>query len=192
MEQQLAQEQKKPNLLAFQIALLYAIYNLALIYLSEAMGMGGANYENVSIGLKILSTALTYVPFIAAIIYVQTKHRSELGGFITFGRAFSAGFKVAAYAGLFIALLTVLYYKILSPGSMEAIIDAARAKAGSDEQQLKGIEMMSKYMILFMVFGLAVTFTISGLIISLISAAIVKKENPNPFARQADEQFGAN
>lgn len=189
MEQQLAQAQKKPNLLAFQIALLYAFYNLALVYLSEAMGMGGANYDNVSIGLKILSTALTYVPFIAAIIYVQTKHRSELGGYITFGRAFSAGFKVAAYAGLFIALITALYYKVLSPGSMDAVIDAAIAKAGNNEQQVKGIEMMSKYMILFMVFGLAVTFTISGLIISLISAAIIKRENPNPFGHQTDDQF---
>lgn len=192
MEQQLAQEQKKPNLLAFQIALLYAFYNLALIYLSEAMGMGGANYENISIGLKILSTALTYVPFIAGVIYVQIKHRSDLGGYITFGRAFSAGFKVAAYAGLFIALLTVLYYKLLSPGSMDAIIDAAIAKAGNNEQQVKGIEMMSKYMILFMVFGLAVTFTISGLIISLISAAIIKKENPNPFSSQVSDQFRGN
>ena len=106
MEQQLAQEQKKPNLLAFQVALLYSFYSIALTFASEMMGMGGANYENVSIGLKILSTGLTYFPFIAAILYVQTKHRKELGGYITFGRAFSAGFKVAAYAGLFIAILT--------------------------------------------------------------------------------------
>jgi len=192
MEQQLAQEQKKPNLLAFQVALLYSFYNLALIYFSEAMGMGGANYENISIGLKILSTALTYIPFIAAILYVQIKHRNELGGYITFGRAFSAGFKVAAYAGLFIALVTLLYYKVLSPGSMDNIVDTAIAKAGNNEQQVKGIEMMRKYMILFMIFGVAVTFTISGLVISLLSALVIKRDNPNPFASHKDEQFGTN
>ncbi len=190
MEQQLTEEQKKPNVLAFQLALLFAFYNMAMIYVSELMGLGGAKYETASVGIKMLSTALTYVPFIGVIYYVQIKHKADLGGFISFKRAFSAGFKLAAYAGLFIALLTVLYYKVLSPSSMTAVIDAAIQNAGDDPQKLKGVEMMSKYIILFMVFGLAVTFTISGLIISLISAAIVKKENPNPFANQKDPNFG--
>lgn len=184
MEQQLLQEEKKPNLLAFQVAVIYSFYSLALTFATELMGLGGANYESASFGLKALSTLLTYVPFVAAILYVQTKHKAELGGYITYGRAFSAGFKVAAYAGLFIALLTILYYKVLSPASMDGIIDAAMEKAGDDERQIEGIEMMSKYMGLMMAFGVAVTFTLSGLIISLITAAVVKKENANPFANQ--------
>ena len=181
MEQQLLQEEKKPNVLAFQIAVIYAFYSMALTYISELMGMGGANAQNASFGLKAFSTLLTYVPFVAAILYVQLKHRTELGGTITFGRAFSAGFKMAAYAGLFIGLLTILYYKVLSPGSMEGILDAAVANADGNEAQLEGLEMMSKYMALMMAFGVAVTFTISGLIISLITAAIVKKENVSQF-----------
>lgn len=192
MEQQLLQEQKKPNLLAFQIALLYSFYSIILTYVSEMMGIGGAGAMEASIGVKILTTFLTYLPFIGAIIYVQTKHRNELGGFITFGRAFSAGFKVAAYSGLFIGILTLLYYKVLSPSSIDNLMDAAIAKAGNDENQIKGIEMMRKYMVFMMMFSVAVTFTISGLIISLISAAIVKRENPNPFAGQNDPNFGAN
>ncbi len=190
MEQQLLQEQKKPNLLAFQVALLYSFYSLALTFVSEMMGMGGAGYQTASIGIKILYNLLVYVPFIAAIYYVQAKHKSELGGYITFGRAFSAGFKMAAYSGLFIALLTLLYYMVLSPGSLDKIIDAAVEKADGDENQIKGIEMMSKYMALMMGFGVAVTITLSGLIISLITAAILKKDNPNPFGVQSDEDFG--
>ena len=184
MEQQLLQEEKKPNVLAFQVAVIYAFYNLALTFITELMGLGAANYDSASIGLKALSTILTYVPFVGAIIYVQTKHKAELGGYITFGRAFSAGFKVAAYAGLFIALLTILYYKVLSPGSMDGIMEVALEKAGDDERQIEGIEMMGKYMALMMGFGVAVTFTLTGLIISLITAAVIKKENTNPFANQ--------
>ncbi len=190
MDQQLLQEQKKPNMLAFQIALLYAFYSLALTFVSEMLGMGGAGYQTASMGVKIAYNLLVYAPFIAAIYYVQAKHKSELGGFITFGRAFSAGFKMAAYAGLFISLLTILYYTVLSPASLDKIIDVAIENADGNEQQVKGIEMMSKYMAAMMAFGVAVTLTLSGLIISLITALIVKKDNPNPFGSHSDENFG--
>ena len=182
MEQQLLQEEKKPNLLAFQIAVIYAFYSMALTYVSESMGISGADPESTSVGVKALITLLTYVPFVAAILYVQIKHRTELGGRITFGRAFSAGFKMAAYAGLFVGLLTILYYKVISPGSLDKIMDAAIEKADGNEAQLEGMEMMSQYMAPMMAFGIAVTFTLLGLIISLITAAIVKKENNTPFA----------
>ncbi|WP_343534381.1 DUF4199 domain-containing protein [Pedobacter sp.] len=181
MEQQLLQEQKKPNVLAFQVALLFSFYSIALTYASELMGLGTANVKNISIGLKILTTLLTYIPFIGAIMYVQTKHKKELGGYITFGRAFSTGFKVSAYAGLFIAILTFIYYKVLNPAAMDQVIEFAISNAKGDENQIKGIEMMSKYMVFMMMFSVAVTFTFTGLIISLITAAIIKKDNPNPF-----------
>lgn len=192
MEQQLLQEEKKPNLLAFQVALLYSFYSIALTYASEFMGMGAANAKNLSIGLRVLSTLLTYVPFICAIIYVQTKHKKELGGYITFGRAFSTGFKVSAYAGLFIAILTLLYYKVLNPAAMDDLIELAKSNAGDNENQLKGVEMMSKYMVFMMMFGVAVTFTLTGLVISLITSAIIKKDNPNPFGFPTETHMEGN
>lgn len=192
MEQQLLQEQKKPNALAFQVALLFSFYSIALTFVSEFIGMGAANAKDMSIGMKALSTILSYGPFIVAIVYVQTKHKKELGGYITFGRAFSTGFKVSAYSGLFIAILTLLYYKVLNPAAMNDIIDLAISNAGGNENQIKGIEMMSKYMVFMMAFGVAVTFTVTGLVISLISAAIIKKDNPNPFGIPTEDRTEGN
>ncbi len=113
-----------------------------------------------------------------AIVFVQITHKKELGNYITFGRAFSAGFKVAAYAGLFIAVLMILYYKVLDTKAYEDLMDMAIENAGDDENQLKGVEMMRPYMVYFIGFGAAVVYTFFGLIVSLIGAAIVKKVKP--------------
>jgi hypothetical protein len=191
MEQELLQAEKKPNVLAFQIALLFSFYIIALTFAMELMGMG-AEVTETSLIQKIVATTLSYVPFIVAIYYVQAKHKKELGGYITFGRAFSAGFKVAAYSGLFIGILILIYYKILNQAGFEKIIESAIAQAGTGEAAEKGIEMMQKYMIIFLMFGIAVTYTIWGLIISLVTAAIIKKERPVFFqSHNVDSDFPA-
>jgi hypothetical protein len=71
----------------------------------------------------------------------------------------------------------VLYYQFLDQAAMNEIVDASIAKATSD-QQVQGIEKMRPYFALMSGFGAAVMFTISGLIVSLISAAFLKKERP--------------
>ncbi|HWW40973.1 MULTISPECIES: DUF4199 domain-containing protein [unclassified Pedobacter] len=177
MQQQLIEMEKKPNVLAFKGALAYAVYFLALIYIFKMIGID-TNNTNLPLGEKILSSALSYIPFILAIVYVQTNHKKELGGYITFGRAFSAGFKVAAYSGLFLAVLLMLYYKVLDRSAFDNLIDKAKEAAGDDENKIKGVEMMRPYMIYFIGFGAAITYTFFGLIVSLIGAAIVKKEKP--------------
>ena len=96
----------------------------------------------------IISSLLAWGVFIFAIVYAQIAHKKELGGFMTFGRAFSTGFKVSAYAGLFMALLLLLYYQVIDPAAVTQMVDTAVANAKSD-QQIQGIEMMAKYMGLF-------------------------------------------
>lgn len=177
MQQQLTEMEKKPNMLAFKSALAYAVYFLALIYIFKLIGID-SNNVNLPIGEKILTSALSYIPFILAIVYVQTNHRKELGGYITFGRAFSAGFKVAAYSGLFLAIFLILYYKVLDRQAFEGLMDKAIETAGDDENKVKGVEMMRPYMIYFIGFGAAISYTFFGLIVSLIGAAILKRERP--------------
>ena len=175
MEQEILQEQKKPNALAFQVAIAFAFYTLALIFIMNLLGVS-AQVEGTPIWQKVISFILSYGTFILAIYYAQNKHKNELGGFITFGRAFSAGFKVAAYAGLFICLLMMLYYGLIDKGALQDIIDLQIKAAGNNEQALKGVNMMSKYMIYMIAFGSAITYTLFGLVISLITAAVVKKD----------------
>ena len=175
MEEQLLQVEKKPNALAFKVAISFAVYSIALIYLLKFLGIDSTN-PDLPVGEKIIAIVLSYGVLIAAIIFTQITHKRELGGFITYGRAFSTGFKVAAYSGLFVGLLFILYYKLLDPTALDRIADAAIAQADGDENKIRGIEMMRGYMWIFTAFGAAVAYTILGLIVSLISAAVIKKE----------------
>ncbi|MDQ0967239.1 hypothetical protein QFZ20_002642 [Flavobacterium sp. W4I14] len=175
MEQQLLQEEKKPNALAFKVAISFAVYSIVLIFILKFLGIDSVD-PDLPIAEKIIAMVLSYGVFILAIFYTQVTYRKMLGGYITYGKAFSTGFKVAAYAGLFVGLLFILYYKVLDPSALDRVADSAIEKANGNEQQIKGIEMMRGYMWAFTAFGAAIVYTILGLIISLITAAIVKKE----------------
>ncbi|MBB5639244.1 hypothetical protein HDF26_000116 [Pedobacter cryoconitis] len=177
MEQQLRQLEIKPNKVAFQAAIAFSLYTLALVFIFKLLNIDTQD-EHISVPTRIISMICSYVPFILAILYAQTRHKTELGGYITFGRAFSAGFKVAAYSGLFIAVLFVLYYKVLDPTALDHAVDMAVEKAGDNEKAAKGAAMMKPYLAIFIGFGAAMTYTIFGLVLSLIGAAILKKENP--------------
>ncbi len=176
MEQNFLELEKKPNKLALQASLAFTVYFLLLIFIFKFLEINAQN-QNLSTGSKIISQFLSYIPFILAIVYVQTNYKKELGGFVTFGRAFSAGFKVAAYSGLFLFILQVIYY-FIDKQAIQELMDIAIESADGDEQKIKGIEMMKPYMGLFIGFGTAMTYTVFGLVISLVGAAIIKKEVP--------------
>jgi hypothetical protein len=177
MDTQVDHKPLNPNMLAFKAALTYSIYFLVLLFLFNWMGINQGD-PNAPFAEKAIAFLASWAPFILAIIYVQTTYKKELGGFISFGKAFSAGFKVAAYTGLFLALLMILYYKVLDKEAFQKLIDSALKTAGDDENKRKGIEMMQPYMTFFIAFGAAVSYTFFGLVISLINAAIIKKEQP--------------
>ncbi|TCC98847.1 DUF4199 domain-containing protein [Pedobacter hiemivivus] len=180
MEEKTVEAVKTPNAMAFKSALVYAIYFLALIYVFKFAGID-QNDPNSSMAEKLVGSLASYLPFILAIVYVQTNYKKALNDFISFKTAFSAGFKVAAYAGLFIAIVLMVYYKVLDPTAFERLIDAAREAAAGDATQLKGVEMMKSYMVFFIGFGAAITYTLLGLVTSLIGAAVIKKEVPLHF-----------
>ncbi len=177
MEQQLKELEIKPNKLAFQVAVAFSLYTLALIYIFKLLGIDNQQ-ENMNIATRIISSVLSYVPFVLAVVYTQTKHRTDLGGYMSFGRGFSAGFRVGTNAGLFIAVLLVLYYMVLDPAALDHILEIAADKAGGDEKALRGVRMMKPYMPIFIAFGAAMTYTIFGIVVSLVGAAVFKKEKP--------------
>jgi len=177
MEEVVVEPKKNPNMLAFKSAIAYSVYFLVLMFVMKWLGVD-QNNPNTTVAEKIIYSLASYIPFIMAVVFVQTTYKKELGGYISFGKAFSSGFKVAAYAGLFIAVFTILYYKVLDTNAFNQLMDSAKAAADDDENKVKGVEMMRPYMIFFIGFGVAVSYTIYGLIISLIGAAVIKKEQP--------------
>lgn len=176
MHQNLIELEKKPNKLAFQAAIAFALYFFVLIFVFKFLNISPAN-THLSTASKVISQLLSYVPFFLAIVYVQSNHKKELGDYMTFNRGFSAGFKVAAYAGLLLFLVQVIYY-FVDKSATDELLAAAIEQADGDEQKVKGVEMMRPYMGLFVGFGTAMTYTIIGLVASLIGAAVFKKERP--------------
>jgi hypothetical protein len=123
---------------------------------------------------------LTYLPFVIFLILTQIEFKTQLGGFLTFGEGFSAGFRYALFTGLLVAVFVYLYCAILSPAVFDKAIEASRAqmeaKNMSTEQIDKGMDIAKKWGPIMGAFGTAIVYPLIGAIISLITAAIFKKE----------------
>lgn len=178
MDPILLQEDKKPNALAFKVALGFSLYTLAMIYVFKFAGIDTTSAD-VPVVNKIIVFISSYGIFIMAIYFVQATFKKELGDYISYKSAFSAGFKVAAYAGLFIGILYAIYFKVLDTSAIDKIAEVAIEKAGENEQQVKGVETMKPYMWIFASFTAAISYSIFGLFVSLITAAIIKNDQKN-------------
>ena len=124
---------------------------------------------------------LSYIPFIAFLLLAQKEYKDQLGGFITFGQGFMSGFIYSVIAGIIIAIFMYIYLGILSPQVWEQILATTRDKLTenknlSSEQIDQAMEITRKYGVLLTVVGTAIGTPIVGAIISLIGAAIFKKE----------------
>lgn len=134
---------------------------------------------------------LGYIPFLGCLFLTQKEFRDELGGFITFNQGFSAGFRYAVFNGLLLAVFTYLYLAILSPAIFEKSLEASQnqmaTKGMSQEQIDKAMEIAKKWGPVGGAFFLAIWYAIVGAIISLIGAAIFKKEkSPLQIADELD------
>ncbi len=128
------------------------------------------------VGLIILLVGLVFA--------VRERRDKELGGYITFGEAFVAGFLFCMILAVFSVLMNLLMTQVIAPDMMTEILKNTEQKlldgGMSDEQ----VEMAMKYTKMFttptaqVIFGLLFT-AFFGAILSLIVAAIFKKNNPN-------------
>ena len=170
-----------PTKIAFQCSLAYALYSVLLTYALYFMGIDVNN--NLSGGMKFLTVLLSYAPFLGAVLYAQKYHRDELGGYITFGRAFSTGFRVAMISGLLIGVFMMLYYKFLNVGAFDAVMSKTEETMMnnpnvSESQRDSALEMTRKWFPLMILVGSIIGMAVVGCIFSLIGAAIFKKEQP--------------
>ena len=169
-------EQLKPN--PTKIATKWALINLlATIVLTYAINYLSADPNSP---LKYLG----YLPFMIFLILTQKEYKDQLGGFLTFGEGFSAGFRYAVYTSLLIAVFTFVYLTFLNPDVMAKAAEQARAqmqaKGMSGDDIDKAVSMTKKIGPAIGSFIIAIVDTIVGIIIALIGAAIFKKER-SPF-----------
>jgi hypothetical protein len=161
---------QNPTKIATKWALIYIVTSIIITYA----------FEFLHTDQTAPARYLAYIPFIAFLLLTQKEYRDQLGGYMTFGEGFSSGFRYAIFSGLLLAVFIYIYLTFLSPEVMEKSMEAQRAKMAeqnlSSEQVDKAISIGKKYGGIFGAFGAAVGSAIIGAIISLIGAAIFKKE----------------
>jgi uncharacterized membrane protein len=170
MENQLTPLPPNPTKVATKWALISLAVGIVITYAIQFSGL------DINSPVKYLG----YIPFIGGLILTQKEFKEQLGGFLTFGQGFSAGFRFALFNGLLLAVFTYLYLAILSPDvfakAMETTRAAMVAKGMSDEQVEKAMGMAMKFGPIGGAFFLAIWYAILGAIIALIGASIFKKE----------------
>jgi uncharacterized membrane protein YagU involved in acid resistance len=113
---------------------------------------------------------------------------------MNFGKGFTAGFLFAIISGVLGAIFIYLYFAILSPEMVEKSLGAAQAKLaekGLTQDQIdKALGITKKYFPVFGAIGSIIFSALMGVIVSLIGAAIFKKErSPFDVSDTNDQQF---
>ncbi|MCK5442260.1 MAG: DUF4199 domain-containing protein [Maribacter sp.] len=127
--------------------------------------------------VRVISIALT----IAVIIWATSEFKKANSGLLSLSDALKLGTGI----GLISAILSLLYYAILTnviePGFMDKVFDIAKVEAFAnnpkltDEQWAKGVEIQKNFAWVAYPVGIIISI-IMGLIIGLVTGLIMKKE----------------
>jgi hypothetical protein len=151
----------------------------ALIYILVAIVITYA-IEIAKLGINSPIKYLGYVPLVACLVLAQKEYRGLHGGYMTFGDGFVTGLLYSVFAGLLFGVFMYLYLAFLSPEALTQILDAQKQamidKGAPSDQIDKTTEIMSKFGAILISIGLVFWYVVLGTIISLITAAIFKKE----------------
>jgi hypothetical protein len=165
------QSSSNPTKVATKWALVNLVTSIVLTYLIQYIS------SDPNSPLKYLG----YVPFIIFLFLTQKELRDQSGGFLTFSEGFSVGFRYAIFASLLLAIFTYVYLTFLNPEIMAKAAEDARAQMEakgnmSSESIDKAVDITKKFGPVIGAFVLAIMDTIIGVLVSLIGAAIFKKE----------------
>ncbi len=129
---------------------------------------------------------VSYIPFLIGIILNANAFSKANGANITFGQAFSSGFKACAIIALLLIVWSLLSVYVVFPDmkerSIQMAIDQMNEQPGmTDEQIDAAVSMTKKFYLPFLIGGAVFGTMFFGAIFSLIGAAIAKK---NPVQQQ--------
>lgn len=180
MDSQFAQDRTElqPSVSPFKTAVTYGVY----------MGLGLIVFSLIMYVLEVpLDSKLHYVQYFIyiAVIYFGIKHHrdQDLGGYITYARGLGCGTLIAAVGGIIMAVYTFILFKYIDPDLVNQIFAAQEKQmleSGQSQEQVDKMISMSKGFMQPWMMGLIVVPTVifSGFILSLIIAALHKKEHP--------------
>jgi len=127
---------------------------------------------------------ISYVVFIAGIIWSVSIYGKQIDHNSTFGNYFAHGFKVAALVTAIMIIYIVVFLNLF-PEMKDKGIDAARKSMESkgkmtQEQITQALGFTKKFFMVFVIGTTLIGYLIFGAVASLIGAGITKK-NPHTF-----------
>lgn len=162
-----------------------AIGAMILIAIGLVFNLTGLVTPGKSDTMSMVANLINFVVIGYFIYAAASKHKNEdLGGYISYGRAFGVGTMVLLAITVISIVWIYLYMGIIDPSSIEMAKEAAMEqminKQGMSEEQAEQAMAMSGFMMnpvaLSIIAG--ISMFIFGLIINAIIAAVVKKDNP--------------
>lgn len=165
----------------------YGVYlgliSVVLTLIVYILGLVGESYVTwVSLAISIAFVSWVMINF----------RDKQNGGFMAYKQGVGVGFMTFLIGGIISSIFTFVLFKFIDPGLVEQIVQKSLDEAIQKNPEIEGnMEMVEKWTRMFVnppamaIMGV-VSSAIGGIIISLILAAIFKKEKPL-FEAQAEE-----
>ena len=162
-----------PNRLVFTWASIITLILIVLIYVFEIVGVSQDSKLNY----------VSYLPFVFGVFIVIKSHRDQdLDGYISFKRAFSAGFRYSSLLSLMLGLFMLIYLKWLNPSVMEKgmiVAENQMLDQGKSQGEVDAaMDIARRWGPVFAALRTSIMYTLTGALISVIFALGLKKENP--------------
>jgi hypothetical protein len=118
---------------------------------------------------------------IGGIFYGMNDFKSQTGGYMSYGEGLGVGTLLSAVSGLMSSAFSAFYIKFIDDSSIKKSLEIQRQameQRGMDDTQIdQAMQMAEKFTGPGMIFIFGFIFTLLlGLVISLVMAAILKKE----------------
>ncbi len=175
-------DQKQPT---FQTVLTWGlITGIASIVYTLILYFSGLMFN------KPLSYAGLVITIICLYLGIKAVRDQNLGGSISYGKALGTGTLIGLYSTIVSVIFLTILYTVIDQGLIDLALQDSIQKMtenGMSEDQIEqGMSMARKFFIPSLVIMGIIFGTLMSFIISLILAAILKKE-VNPFSTPANE-----
>ena len=182
-------EQKTTSI--WKSSVTYGIYlGLISILLSVIIWAGGLIESLGLIGSAVIGVVSFIISFFLLLFFSKAYRNKEMGGYISFGEAFKFGILVVVFAAIITTIYNYIFYTIIDPDYIKNLYAVLQQKtmimlenAGmSDAQMDQALEKFENIPTLGKTIRQGILSSIiSGAVLSLITAAIVKKKEDTAF-----------
>ncbi len=158
------------------------VWTLGTAVLMLLLFFTGFQTEKLATG-KYLTYLGLLIPVVVLYLGIKAARDERPGGVMTYGQGVSAGMVISVYAALMSAVYSWFHFTFVNPRFADYTLDMVReqwAERGLTVEQVEQAERITRKMLstpVQAIFGIFFTLLI-GLVLSLIIAAMLKREKP--------------